>query len=85
MATREKEYLYGQAERLGVTIVPSEANFVLLKTPMEADLLAERLLERGFAVKSAASFGLRDCARVTVGAPEVNRALVAALEEILAP
>ena len=65
----------------GVAVFPSEANFFLIRAA-GADRVYEELRKRGILVRNLHP-GLRDCLRVTVGTPEENRILVAALREIL--
>jgi histidinol-phosphate aminotransferase len=74
-------------ELAGVTAYPSEANFILFRTPAGcADRLFVALREAGILVKNLNGAGgpLRDCLRVTVGAPEENQAFLAALQTSLA-
>lgn len=70
----------------GITVFPSEANFILLRTPSgQADRLFELLREEGILVKNLSSSGglLQDCLRVTVGTAEENQAFLAALAAAL--
>jgi histidinol-phosphate aminotransferase len=56
-----------------VTVYPSDANFILMRTTHAGRLRAE-LAAAGIAVRGfAAAEGLSDCLRVTVGKPEENR------------
>lgn len=63
--------------------LPSEANFLLCRTPKD---LVEPLAERGIAVRDCSSFtGLdRNHLRVAVRLPEENARLVSAMKEVLA-
>ncbi len=70
----------------GITVFPSEANFILLRTPSgQADRLFELLREEGILVKNLSPSGglLQDCLRVTVGTAEENQAFLAALAAAL--
>ena len=70
-------------ERLGFTVPPSEANFVLAcrpgrsMAPVAAALAARGILVRHFAVP-----GLDDALRITVGTDEEVAALLVALAEV---
>ncbi|GAB4262203.1 MAG: histidinol-phosphate transaminase [Deferrisomatales bacterium] len=66
---RGRERLYRFFRQQGLAYVPSQANFVLARVG-EADRVAEALLDRGVIVRSAASFGLPEWIRVTVGTDE---------------
>jgi histidinol-phosphate aminotransferase len=70
-----------------VTVYPSEANFLLVRTPPgRAGDWFDRLREQGVLIKNlhGAHPLLEDCLRPTVGTPEENDALLAALGEAVA-
>ena len=63
-----------------VDVFPSDANFVLFRTPAEAPALWQALLDRGVLVRDVSRApGLERCLRVTAGLPEDTDAFVAAL------
>jgi histidinol-phosphate aminotransferase len=66
----------------GVKVFPSQANFILLRVP-DADRTHAGLLSRRVLIKNLNGPATRNCLRVTVGTPEENRILVAALRECL--
>ncbi|MCP5422957.1 MAG: histidinol-phosphate transaminase [Chromatiaceae bacterium] len=69
----------------GVRVYPSEANFILVRTPPGvAPAWFEALRERRVLIKclDGAHPLLRDCLRPTVGTPAENDALIEALREI---
>ncbi len=66
----------------GVTVFPSQANFLLVRLP-DADRSHAGLLRQGVLVKNLNGPGMKNCLRITVGTPEENRILVAALKEAL--
>jgi histidinol-phosphate aminotransferase len=65
----------------GMTVYPSEANFFLLRVP-DAPGVFEALKRQGVLVKNLHP-GLENCLRVTVGTPDENRILLAAMKEAL--
>jgi hypothetical protein len=68
----------------GVHVYPSDANFLLVRTAHPASQVERRLLAESVIVKNVARPGLLDgCLRITVGTPEENRRLVAALRAAL--
>lgn len=70
----------------GITAFPSEANFILFRTPTgEANRVFNALREQGVLIKNLSNHGglLSDCLRVTVGAPEENQAFLSALAAVL--
>jgi histidinol-phosphate aminotransferase len=64
-----------------ITVYPSEANFFLVRVP-DAERAYEALRQQKVLVRNLHP-GLRNCLRVTVGTPDENRILLAALREAL--
>jgi histidinol-phosphate aminotransferase len=74
------------AQMDGVKVFPSQANFLLLRTPAgKATAWFQGLRERGVLIKNldGAHPLLTDCLRPTVGTPQENDALLKALEAIV--
>jgi histidinol-phosphate aminotransferase len=65
----------------GVTVFPSEANFILIRVP-DADRTFLSLKEQKVLIKNLHP-GLRHCLRITVGTPDENRILLTALREAI--
>ncbi len=63
----------GLAE-LGLTVVPSEANFVMtvLASEQAASRVFEELLSQGVVVRPLKAFGLPNCLRISTGTDEDN-------------
>ena len=84
---RWRAWLTQQLGGLGLEIVPSQANFVLVgfpKTPGRTAPEAEAwLARRGLIVRGVSNYGLPDHLRITIGLEEHNRALIDALAEFL--
>jgi histidinol-phosphate aminotransferase len=70
-------------ERLGLAYQPSFGNFVMFKVGRGAAVY-EALLRQGVIVRPIANYGLPEWLRVTVGLPEENERLIAALPQALA-
>jgi len=66
----------------GVKVVPSEANFFMIRVP-DAGRTWEALRRQGVLVKNLDGPALPNCLRVTVGTPDENRILLTALREAL--
>jgi len=69
---------------MGLTVVPSEANFVMLVLGGEqlASQMVEELLQKGIVTRPLKAFGLPQCVRVSTGSEEENRRCVDAMEQI---
>lgn len=78
-----KAFLYGEFARLGLSYVPTEANFILIHLPLAAKEVFSALLRQGVIVRPADSFGLPRSIRVTIGTDAQNRRFSRALERIL--
>jgi histidinol-phosphate aminotransferase len=80
-----RDELLPELAKLGLAVLPSESNFVFARTRSgDAAGLYRALRERGILVRYFATPALRDGIRISVGTPEENGALVAALREITA-
>ena len=83
----DRAELYAALDTLdGIEPYPSEANFILFKTPAgQADALFEALKVDGVLIKNLNPAGgrLKDCLRVTVGTPDESGAFLAALRKAL--
>ena len=67
--------LAGAFREMGLTVVPSEANFVMIVLPSaeQAAQLNRELLPQGIIVRLLASFGLPNCVRISTGTDEDNQ------------
>lgn len=75
--------LYNRIGKLGLTCIPSQTNFVLIRIGEHAERVYEDLLKKGIITRSMKSFGLGEYLRVTIGLPRENDAFISALEEVL--
>jgi histidinol-phosphate aminotransferase len=67
----------------GVSWIPSQTNFLLVRTPFAGTSVYNGLLRQGVIVRPMGGYGLPNDVRITIGTtPEVERCL-AALEEVL--
>lgn len=85
MVIMQRDSLTLKLERLGFEVLPSGANFIFARHPSHAGAdLTAALRERAVLVRHFKSPRIRDYLRITIGTPEQHRALLGALEEILA-
>ncbi len=78
------DWLCGQLTGLGLEVVPSQTNFVLVRCPGNAGRLTQDLLQKGVIVRPMHAFGLGEGAlRISVGLPAENQRCVATLKELL--
>ena len=76
----QKTYLYSCFDRLGISYVPSETNFVYMFTEKPVEVF-QALLAEGIIVRD---FGTAPALRVGIGTPDDTDATVAALEAAVA-
>lgn len=74
--------------KLGLTVTPSVANFVLIhfpetpgKTAAEADAF---LTKRGLVLRAVKNYGLPNALRMTIGVEEANTLVIEAMREFMA-
>jgi histidinol-phosphate aminotransferase len=80
-ALAARELLCAGLEKLGISYVPSSANFVLGHFGQRAIEVRDALRGRAILVRDR-SYEAPGCVRITVGTREQTRVLLAALEEI---
>lgn len=80
-------WLTDEIGKLGLTVTPSVANFILIhfpetpgKTAKDADTL---LTSRGCVLRAVRAYHLPNCLRMTVGSEEANRLTVKTLAEFM--
>jgi len=80
-ALSAREMLCAGLDRLGITYVPSAANFVLGRFGSRAIEVRDRLRDQAILVRDR-SYEAAGCVRITVGTRAQTERLLAALEEI---
>jgi histidinol-phosphate aminotransferase len=72
-----KKYLYRELDALGLTYVPTEANFIYIVLRHDANALYNNLLRQGVIVRQTGHQEIR----VTIGLPEENKRFIEALKK----
>lgn len=75
-----KSFLYGELDKMGIAYVPSEANFILVKTGSASEV-CESLLRQGVIVRGMECYGLEDYIRATVGLRDENKKFIDSLKK----
>ncbi|MEA1961339.1 MAG: histidinol-phosphate transaminase [Bacillota bacterium] len=78
-----KAYLYKSFEELGLSYVPTEANFIFFDTGRNCREVFEALLRMGVIVRTGDIFGYPNYLRVTVGTQDQNQRFIASLKQVL--
>ena len=74
-----KQFLSNAFRRLGISFLPTEANFIMFETGLEAQDVYNTLLKTGVIIRPMGGKRLR----VTIGLPEENQRFVNELEKIV--
>jgi histidinol-phosphate aminotransferase len=80
---RERDRVAKGCEALGLGVVPSEANFLLVDLSRDGNAVYQELLQRGVIVRPVGNYGYPRCVRITIGLPEENDRLLASLGEVV--
>ena len=70
-------------EALGLDVVPSAGNFLLVRVGRQAGAIYQKLLEGGVIVRPVGGYGLPEHLRITIGKGEHNDRLLALLARCL--
>ena len=76
-----KKFLYALFQELGLSFVPTEANFVLVRVDREEEIY-EGLLREGVIVRPMIGWGLPGYLRVSIGLPSENERFAHALRKV---
>ena len=78
-----RKFLTGQLRGLGLRVVPSAANFLLVDVGRPGGAMTDALLRRGVIVRPMGGYGLPTHLRITIGTPPENETCVSALTAAL--
>jgi histidinol-phosphate aminotransferase len=83
-----RNWLTGEIQKLGLTVTPSVANFILIHFPTEMGKTAADadafLTRRGLVLRALGNYKLPHALRLSIGTEEANRLVVEALREFTA-
>ena len=83
LTAQGRESFYACFDQLGLTYVPSQANFVLVKVGPRAGEIQQALLRRGVIVRPMDSYGLPQYLRISVGLPQENQRFVEQFSDLV--
>lgn len=81
--THEIARIAAELKVLGLTVLPSQANFLAIGFGRDAKPIHQGLLERGIIVRPVASYDMPQFLRVSIGTERENDRFLAALKDIL--
>lgn len=80
---KDRERMMVSLKRFGFEVIPSQANFIFVNTPYNADLLADTLLKRGIIIRSCTGWGYEKAVRISVGTSYENKRFLEILKEVI--
>ncbi len=78
------DYFYQELAKLGLSFVPSQANFVFFDTGTNAESVYQNLLKEGVILRPLSAYHMPRHLRMSVGLAHENQAAIAALKKVLA-
>jgi histidinol-phosphate aminotransferase len=78
-----RRYLYKELDRLGISYVPSQANFVFIDFERNSEEVSRAFLKEGIIIRPGKIWGYPTFARVTIGRRDDNLRFIRALIKIL--
>jgi len=78
-----RDYLYKEFDRLDLSYLKTQANFILVELGPRAGEIIENLMGKGVIIRPCVAYDLPAFARISIGSPEQNERLVRTLEEVI--
>jgi len=79
----EVPFVTAALQRLGLDVLPSQANFVLVDLKRPSGPVNVELLKRGVIVRPVPAYGFPTSVRITLGTRAENERMIAALTEVI--
>ena len=81
----EREHLLNEFKSLNIKFIVSYTNFIttIWDNSDDADVIVNKLLNKGIIVRKLSSFGWQNCIRISIGTSEENTTLLNALKSII--
>jgi histidinol-phosphate aminotransferase len=78
-----RKYLFKELDKMGVSYVPSQANFIFIDFKKNSEEVFQAFLRKGIIIRPGKVWGYPTFARVTIGKMEDNQRFIKALKQIL--
>jgi histidinol-phosphate aminotransferase len=83
LVLRGRAFLEEGLKRMGLTFVPSQANFILIYLGREGREVYQAMLKEGVIIRAMDAYGYPQHVRVNVGLPHENERFLGALQKVL--
>ena len=77
------EYTVAALSDMGLYVIPSQANFVMVDVQRNSRDVFEKLMAKGYIIRAGAAFGMDSFIRITLGTQEEMKGLLSSLREVL--
>ena len=81
--TKGKEQIEAYCDERHLQYYPTDTNFILMEVKMDSDVVFQKLMQRGFIIRSGNALGTPGYIRVTIGTQAQNAGLLAQLTAVL--
>lgn len=78
-----KNFFYSQLQKLNLSYIPTQANFILIKTPLPGKIIFNKLLQEGIIIRPFENPELKNYIRITIGTKKEIKLLIKKLKKIL--
>lgn len=82
MVYEGREYLYRELAKIGLSYVPSQANFIFIDFKKDSEEVLRSLLQEGIIIRPGKAWGYPTFGRVTIGRKADNQRFIQALKKI---
>ncbi|MEG0999339.1 MAG: histidinol-phosphate transaminase [Clostridiales bacterium] len=79
----ERDFVSTSLKTMGLNVIPSQGNFVLVNVGIKCNIVFNELLKKGIIVRSGDVFGYPTSIRVSIGLREENNYFLKELKELL--
>lgn len=80
---RELDFLIEKLTNMGLTVLPTQSNFLMTDVGTDASVVFEAMLRQGVVVRSMKSYGFENWLRINAGTRKENEKFIAALKQVL--
>lgn len=80
---KEKNHIYSEFEKMGLSYIKTNTNFIMVNTNKDDKVIFEQLLSKGVIIRPGYLLGMPGWMRVTIGTEEQNKICLKELENIL--
>jgi histidinol-phosphate aminotransferase len=77
-----RRYVYKELDKMGISYVPSQANFVFVDFERDSEEVFRAFLREGIIIRPGKIWGYPTFARVTIGRMDDNRRFMRALKKL---